>query len=352
MSRAISLPATCLTLSLAVSGCGELPEAEWAALKELRKELRSRQSDRYIAEGFVRFQREFEELRLSYRRAAAQPALLRKTGSLKEELRRQRGAAETLLTKTLRTKGALRVQQAEDLIAISRVLDSYVPTLDPALRGPLTSLQIQLAQAREFWQREEYWQVTPLLEQARVSADALAEGFEALLGRLEDPRWIRQWKKMGQETIRWSERNRKPALLIDKFGRRALLYSDGQLKRRLNVELGWNGLADKIKAGDGATPEGRYRVLEKKGFSRTRYFRALLLDYPNQADRARFREARAAGEIEQSAGIGGLIEIHGSGGRGADWTQGCVALENPAMKELFDVAYEGMPVTIVGRFEP
>ncbi len=209
-----------------------------------------------------------------------------------------------------------------------------------------------LAQATEFWRKGDYLRVAPLLEQARAAAESLTKDFSQLLGRLEDPGWVAQWNKLGQETIRWSRVNGKPALLIDKFGRQALVYQDGQLKRQIPVELGWNGLADKIRAGDGATPEGKYRVLEKRGPDRTRYFRALLLDYPNDADWVRFRNARRAGEIEKGAGIGGLIEVHGDGGRGSDWTQGCVALENSAMKELFDLAYEGMPVTIVGRFEP
>jgi len=43
-----------------------------------------------------------------------------------------------------------------------------------------------------------------------------------------------------------------------------------------------------------------------------------------------------------------LIEIHGEGGKGANWTQGCIALKNEDMDELFDLAQIGTPVTIVG----
>ena len=45
---------------------------------------------------------------------------------------------------------------------------------------------------------------------------------------------------------------------------------------------------------------------------------------------------------------GGLIEIHGEGGRGEDWTRGCVALSNRDMDDLFRRVAVGTPVTIVG----
>ena len=47
-------------------------------------------------------------------------------------------------------------------------------------------------------------------------------------------------------------------------------------------------------------------------------------------------------------GIGGLIEIHGHGGRGTDWTNGCIALSDAEMDRLFAAVFVGTPVTIVG----
>ena len=51
------------------------------------------------------------------------------------------------------------------------------------------------------------------------------------------------------------------------------------------------------------------------------------------------------GKFPREVGIGGLIEIHGEG-RGADWTQGCVALYNHHMTELFKNIPPGTPVWI------
>jgi len=75
---------------------------------------------------------------------------------------------------------------------------------------------------------------------------------------------------------------------------------------------------------------------------------ALLLDYPNAEDRRRFDEARRAGRVARNASLGGLIEIHGEGGRGRDWTKGCVALSNVEIQDLYSRVAVGTPVTIVG----
>ena len=48
------------------------------------------------------------------------------------------------------------------------------------------------------------------------------------------------------------------------------------------------------------------------------------------------------------AKIGGLIEIHGNGGKGIDWTEGCVALTDREMDTVFKIVRVGTPVTIIG----
>jgi len=58
--------------------------------------------------------------------------------------------------------------------------------------------------------------------------------------------------------------------------------------------------------------------------------------------------AKRRGELPRGSGIGGLIEIHGEGGRGQNWTDGCVALKNADMDDLFARVRNGTRVTIVG----
>jgi len=107
-----------------------------------------------------------------------------------------------------------------------------------------------------------------------------------------------------------------------------------------------------MQQGDKSTPEGHYKILEKKQNGQTSYHRAFLLDYPNDADKKRFTLNKKNGIIHQNASIGNLIEIHGSGGKGTDWTDGCVALRDSHMEELFALCPVGTRVTIVGSTMP
>jgi len=97
-----------------------------------------------------------------------------------------------------------------------------------------------------------------------------------------------------------------------------------------------------------ATPEGMYKIIKKLEKSKTKYFKALLLDYPNETDTKEFRQEIVNGTLPKTSRIGGLIEIHGSGGRGIDWTEGCIALTDPEMDLIYKIARIGTPVTIVG----
>jgi murein L,D-transpeptidase YafK len=126
------------------------------------------------------------------------------------------------------------------------------------------------------------------------------------------------------------------------------LYRGGKKVLSYPVRLGFNGIKEKRYQGDGATPEGRYRVAGKRGRGQTQFYRALLLDYPNQQDRRRFVNDRRNGRIPAFRNIGGQIEIHGVDNELMAQTLGCVMLENPQMAVLFDRVDNGTPVTIVG----
>jgi len=91
-----------------------------------------------------------------------------------------------------------------------------------------------------------------------------------------------------------------------------------------------------------------YKITKKIKGSKTKYYKALLLDYPNDEDKERFKSEITRGSLPASAKIGELIEIHGNGGKGIDWTEGCVALTDKEMDELFMIAKVGTPVTIIG----
>jgi murein L,D-transpeptidase YafK len=166
--------------------------------------------------------------------------------------------------------------------------------------------------------------------------------------RLDDRQWQRRWQGWVDSTVA-ATRAGGEAVIVVKQSRRAYLVRGARAVAAYPAELGRAGLADKVHAGDAATPEGRYRVTEKRDRGATRFYRALMLDYPNPEDHRRFAEDRRRGRIPPGRGIGGLIEIHGEGGRGINWTDGCVALANPDMDRLFAAVRVGTPVTNVGR---
>ena len=89
--------------------------------------------------------------------------------------------------------------------------------------------------------------------------------------------------------------------------------------------------------------------MRKQDAGQSRFYKSLLLNYPNEEDWQRFDQAKRERFISSGSRIGGLIMIHGEGRKNVDWTQGCVALLNRDMDALFSWTEVGTPVTIVGR---
>jgi L,D-peptidoglycan transpeptidase YkuD (ErfK/YbiS/YcfS/YnhG family) len=189
------------------------------------------------------------------------------------------------------------------------------------------------------------------LRAARENAAIIHHTWASLHARLADPANLRMWRQWGDLTIEESRQTGDSVILVDKLRRRVTIYRAGQSVVRFPAELGANGLRRKEHAGDRATPEGMYTVVQIKEAPRTKFHKALLLNYPNDEDRMRFALGQRRGEISARAGIGSLIEIHGAGGEGRDWTDGCIALTNEDMDRLFQQVRLGTAVTIVGTYE-
>lgn len=215
-------------------------------------------------------------------------------------------------------------------------------------RVVLRKAKLALDEARFFHASEEYARARD--QAARATSLAVRVGADAATAaaRFVDATWVRRWKGMADDTIRQSRTTGGTAVVIYKDSHRLVLYSGGRPVKSYRAELGYNATRDKVHAGDAATPEGRYRIIAKKGLGNSTYHRALLLDYPNDDDRAEFDRLRRAGKLPRWAKVGGMIEIHGDGGKGRDWTRGCVALSNPDIDDLFGRVGVGTPVTIVG----
>ena len=121
--------------------------------------------------------------------------------------------------------------------------------------------------------------------------------------------------------------------------------------RSYKAVFGPKPMENKKMAGDRATPEGWFKIQNKN--STSKYDKFMLLNYPNDSSVARFNRLKANGELPPDARIGGDIGIHGiwKGGddmidMGVCWTDGCVALKNKDIDELFTFVGVGTTVFI------
>ena len=135
------------------------------------------------------------------------------------------------------------------------------------------------------------------------------------------------------------------SIVVEKKAHTLTLFRDGKPMRTYLVALGGKPQGDKLSAGDKRTPEGVFYIDARQPNSR--YHLALHISYPDAAHRAR----------SQSAGVqpGGDIMIHGLpnglGAAGAshrvnDWTNGCVALTDEEIEQLWSAVPIGTPVEI------
>jgi murein L,D-transpeptidase YafK len=134
-------------------------------------------------------------------------------------------------------------------------------------------------------------------------------------------------------------------VVVVKSARTLTLYSRGQVLKTYKVALGGNPIGPKQYQGDHKTPEGEY-ILDMKN-SHSQFHLSLHVSYPNAADRLRARKV--------GLDPGGAIMIHGlprgyewlgSQQSHVDWTEGCIAVSNPEIEEIWRLVPVGTPIEI------
>jgi murein L,D-transpeptidase YafK len=140
-------------------------------------------------------------------------------------------------------------------------------------------------------------------------------------------------------------------VVVDKSKYYVQLMYKKKAIRRYKAVFGPKPMQNKCMEGDRCTPEGWFTIKQKNPASK--YDRFMLIDYPNDSARARFQTLKEKGVIPASALIGGNVGIHGiwQGGddmieMGVGWTDGCVALKNKDIEELFSLVGVGTRVLI------
>lgn len=138
---------------------------------------------------------------------------------------------------------------------------------------------------------------------------------------------------------------RADRVVVYKAERRLELWSKRDLLRSYRIALGLNPEGHKQEEGDFRTPEGRYRLAGRN--ARSDFFLSIAVSYPDASDRER---ARVAGVKP-----GGFIMVHGLPNQprwppeyyaSRDWTDGCIALNNADMMELWMLVGDNIPIDI------
>jgi murein L,D-transpeptidase YafK len=139
--------------------------------------------------------------------------------------------------------------------------------------------------------------------------------------------------------------DRADYVVVDKSDRKLYLYKAGRILREFDVSLGLVPSGPKQREGDFRTPEGKYTLDARNANSD--FFLSIHVSYPNETDRAR--------AAEQGIDPGGQIMIHGWPNepkydvrryQDADWTDGCIAVSNSDMVDIWLMTRESTPIEI------
>lgn len=132
---------------------------------------------------------------------------------------------------------------------------------------------------------------------------------------------------------------------VDKSERQMQLLRGDEVIARYKISLGANPEGHKSQEGDERTPEGRY-IIDWRN-QKSGYFLSMHISYPNESDT----------ELANVAGYspGGMIMIHGQPNnyasvapvlQGFDWTNGCIAVTNTEIKQIWNAVSNGTPIEI------
>lgn len=134
-------------------------------------------------------------------------------------------------------------------------------------------------------------------------------------------------------------------VVVRKSERKLLLMTGDSILRTYKIALGLNPVGHKERAGDFRTPEGSYQLTRRN--SRSEYFLSIQVSYPSERDLKRARRNRWD--------PGGAIMIHGLPNQmrhapayyeSRDWTDGCIAVSNADMLEIWLLTPENVSIEI------
>ena len=153
------------------------------------------------------------------------------------------------------------------------------------------------------------------------------------------------WANSPESSSGFNNLLRVDRVVVRKSERRLMLIHGEQVVRDYHVSLGLQPVGPKSAERDFRTPEGRYRLARRN--PRSDYFMSMLVSYPNADDQKRARRSRVK--------PGGSIMIHGLPNdprhpadyyTSQDWTDGCIAVSNSDMLEIWMLVSDNTPIEI------
>jgi murein L,D-transpeptidase YafK len=134
-------------------------------------------------------------------------------------------------------------------------------------------------------------------------------------------------------------------VVVLKSKRLMLLLSQGEILRAYRVALGKQPVGRKTAAGDKKTPEGIYILDARKADSK--FHKAIHISYPNESDASYAqRNGASPGSDIMIHGLPDEVKHIGPLHRYADWTDGCIAVTNPEIEEIWKLVPDGIPIEI------
>jgi murein L,D-transpeptidase YafK len=135
-------------------------------------------------------------------------------------------------------------------------------------------------------------------------------------------------------------------VVVRKSARQLVLMHGGNVVRSYHVALGLNPVGQKERSGDFRTPEGSYRVERRN--PRSDFFLSMKVSYPNPTDlkRARARHWDTGGSI-MIHGLPNVLKHEQDYYESHDWTDGCIAVSNADMTEIWMLTPDDTPIDIL-----
>ena len=330
------------------------PIAEFKSCLELLAKAKRASADVYASEYYQAADRKYQSALWQWRIENEKIFFLRNYSKTKELILTATLKAQEALVSSGENKDSLKLNYLKEAELLKQKLDNYH---DLFIQLPLKNNvrknyefgKFALEEGLSAFGRGDIMLASKKLNQGKAKIVVADKEVNTLLKEYFG--YYPKWQNWFSLTVRQSVQNNNYAFIVDKIKHKGYLYFKGKVVKEYDVELGRNWIGDKYYAGDKATPEGMYKITKKKSTGNSGYYKALLINYPNEEDLAAFNAKKRQGVISKNTKIGSLIEIHGEGGKGGDWTSGCVALTNTDIDELFNKVSVGTPVTIIGSIK-